>query len=405
MTQILDIDLVIVGGGIAGSALACALDGSGLKVLLLEAGCLQAEPLVNRSVKDFDPRVSALTHGSQAFFEKLGVWSNIVGKRVSPYTSMHVFDGEGRGEITFQSEEVGAECLGHIVENRVIIHALQQRLSFSSNVRLLENVSIEAIANSERGYRLTGNDSIVIDTKLLVGADGANSFVRRSLDFKTHEWDYDHHAIVCTVATTQSHKRRAWQSFTEHGPLAFLPLNHEPEESVYYSSIVWSVDPDEASRLLGLDDDDFKSDLSFGIEHLLGDVVEVSQRFSFPLRQRHAVNYTKKSVALVGDAAHTIHPLAGQGINLGLKDVMALAEEILSAEKSNRAIDDKAVLKRFERRRKGDNLSMMAVMEGFKRLYGQQDLLTRFVRNHGMRTIDAIGPVKNQIVKQAMGIR
>lgn len=403
MTQNIKFDVVIVGGGIAGSALACALDNKNLSVLLLEANQLIEQPGLEYSVSGFDPRVSALTAASENFLNDLSVWPSIIAQRTGSFNAMHVFDGEGTGKIEFSAADIHQEHLGHIVENRHIVYALQQRLSFSANVKVLEGVKITHIAASELGYRLECDGSSVIEASLLVGADGANSYVRKSCGFSTREWDYEHNAIVCTVETQSSHQLTAWQSFTQYGPLAFLPLASE-NGKCNFSSIVWSLEPEEAERILALDDTEMMKVLTHAIEAKCGKVLNVSRRFSFPLRQRHAINYSKQSVVLVGDAAHTIHPLAGQGINLGLKDVKALSEEIIKATQANLSVNDVTILKRYERRRKGDNLAMMAAMEGFKRLYSRKDLLTKLIRNRGMDQMNALSPLKNRIIKQAMGI-
>ena len=409
MSNILEFDIVIVGGGIAGSALACALDNSSLKVLVLEGAA--PAPLIEPcfdSAQDFDARVSALTLASQNFLQDLGVWSAIDKQRLAAFRNMFVFDGEGTGTISFAADEVGTKQLGHIVENRVIVSSLQQKLQFSTNVKLMHQAKVESLSRSEQGYRLqlaaSDERSKQITCKLLVGADGANSFVRHQCEFKTREWNYGHHAIVCTVETSQAHQNTAWQSFTEFGPLALLPLSSNKAEQ-HFASIVWSVEPEEADRLLALDDKAFSQALSQGIEYKCGEVIEMSKRFSFPLRQRHARNYSKPHVVLVGDAAHTIHPLAGQGINLGLKDVAVLSEELLKAVANGNEISDKLLLKRYERRRKPDNLAMMAIMEGFRRLYGEQSsMLLRLLRNRGMDSIDTLKPLKNKIIQQAMGL-
>ncbi|NRA41247.1 MAG: UbiH/UbiF/VisC/COQ6 family ubiquinone biosynthesis hydroxylase, partial [Pseudomonadales bacterium] len=328
MNNHLSYDIVIIGAGIAGSALACKLDGSALKVLLIEAGNATAVSLAaSDSVDDFDPRVSALTQASQAFLQNIGVWPAMLQQRVTAFQHMHVFDGEGSGQISFSAADVAAEQLGHIVENRVIVSSLQQKLQFSTNVRLQHNARINHMARCEKGYRLTMEDGAQIETHLLVAADGANSWVRQQAQFKTREWDYQQKAIVCTVSCDSSHQHTAWQCFTEHGPLAFLPLQDQQTDGHFYASIVWSLDTAAAEQMMQLGETEFMQALTTGIEQRCGNVTSVSQRFCFPLRQRHAINYTKPHLALIGDAAHTIHPLAGQGINLGIKDAAVLAEE------------------------------------------------------------------------------
>jgi 2-octaprenylphenol hydroxylase len=219
----------------------------------------------------------------------------------------------------------------------------------------------------------------------------------------TREWDYDQQAIVCTVQTSQSHRFTAWQRFSMTGPLAFLPLLPE-SGSEHFCSIVWSQDTDEARRLMALGDTEFAAELEQAIERELGSVQAVSKRFAFPLRQRHAKDYIAPGFALVGDAAHTIHPLAGQGANLGFGDVRTLLDELSRARKAGLGPADELVLARYQRRRKGENLTMMAAMEGFKQLFGRDELPVRWLRNTGLRWLNQLGPVKNRIAAEAMGL-
>ena len=223
---------------------------------------------------------------------------------------------------------------------------------------------------------------------------------------ETREWNYGHDAIVTTVRTEQPHQYTAWQRFLPTGPLAFLPLQTggDDSKSAHYSSIVWSVKSELTSELMALDDAQFAQQLAAAFEQRLGEVEQVAQRFSFPLRQRHAVNYVQPGIALLGDAAHTIHPLAGQGVNLGFLDVCAMRDEILRACRRQLPLNDVSILKRYQRARKSHNLSMMGVMEGFKRLFGANHLPTRWMRNEGMRTLNNLPMLKNAVVKQAMGL-
>jgi len=237
---------------------------------------------------------------------------------------------------------------------------------------------------------------------LLVAADGALSRVREMMDFQTREWDYGHRAIVTTVQVEQPHGSTAWQRFLPSGPLALLPL--PGDEGQHLCSIVWSLQEHLVDDLLALDEAAFCAALEQASERRLGTVLGSSPRFAFPLRQRHAVDYVQPGVALVADAAHTIHPLAGQGINLGLQDVAALAEEILTGCARGANPGQLAVLRRYQRRRKGENLAMMAAMDGFKQLFEQQALPLRWLRNVGMRGVDQLPPVKQQLMRHAMGL-
>jgi 2-octaprenylphenol hydroxylase len=245
-------------------------------------------------------------------------------------------------------------------------------------------------------------DGATLHAKLVVAADGALSRVRKMMDFQSREWDYGHRAIVATIETEYTHEATAWQRFLPSGPLALLPL--PGNDSHHYCSIVWSLQEHLVDDLLGLGDDAFRAELTRASERRLGNILGSSPRFAFPLRQRHAVDYVQSGVALVGDAAHTIHPLAGQGINLGLQDVAVLAEEIIAGHHCAVSPGQLELLRRYQRRRKGENLLMMSAMDGFKRLFEQDSLPLRWLRNAGMRSVDQMLPLKRQLIRHAMGL-
>lgn len=408
MADVASVDIVIVGAGIAGASLALALSGQGLRVALVEARSLQAPALpATAGVDDFDLRVSALTPRSRQFLESLGAWEAIADYRFCTYRHMTVWDSQGTGQIEFDESDVGGAALGHIVENRVIVGALVAQLQNARDIFLYEGSGLSACERvddepNQSGMRVTLEDETVIDAQLVVAADGALSRVREAMSFETREWDYGHHALVATVAVAESHQHTAWQSFSPEGPLALLPLYEEGDHALV--SIVWSQNEDEAQALLALDDAAFCSALSRACEQRLGAILGCSKRAAFPLRQRHAVDYVQPGVALVGDAAHTIHPLAGQGINLGLADVAALAQIVKEARGRGENLGDVSVLHRYQRLRKGDNLLMMAAMDGFKRLFEQPALPIRWLRNTGMRALDSLVPIKAQIMRHAMGL-
>ncbi|WP_299197314.1 UbiH/UbiF/VisC/COQ6 family ubiquinone biosynthesis hydroxylase [uncultured Amphritea sp.] len=405
MTQHNETDLVIVGAGMVGLTLAALLAGSGLRIRVLESR--EIDPANAREWEQsqrengYDPRVSALTVASQQVLTVAGVWSQITEMRAMPYRAMDVWDGEGTGKIRFDCAELHEPCLGHIVENRVTQTALLQQILSQDNCELSVGVQLTELSepDSDGNRMLTLNNGEVLKARCVVAADGALSNTRKMAGIGMWEWDYGHHAIVTTVTTAQPNRATCWQRFTEDGPLAFLPL-----PDAHLSSIVWSTSPDHAKTLMELDDETFCQALERAFEGRLGAVTHTDQRFVFPLRQRHAKQYVKAGFAAIGDAAHTIHPLAGQGVNLGLMDAAALAETILDGLAEGMNWHSEYHLRRFQRSRQSENLQMAATMEGFKRLFNTRNPLPRLLRNTGMSLMNSLSPVKNHIVQQAMGL-
>jgi 2-octaprenylphenol hydroxylase len=391
-------DLLIVGAGMVGSALALALQGSGLNIIVVDGGPLSVKPFDN--LAPFEPRVSALSAASQRILQRLNVWDGIASRRASPYGEMQVWDGSGTGQIHFSAASVHADVLGHIVENRVVQDALLDRLH-DCDVGLLANARLEQMRRSGDDWLLTLADGRQLRAPLVVAADGANSAVRKLTGTATREWDYLHHAIVTSVRTEHSHHKTAWQRFTDNGPLAFLPLERAGE---HWCSIVWSVTPKEAERLTALDDEIFCRELEQAFEGRLGPVMAADSRLCVPLRQRHAKRYVAEGLALIGDAAHTIHPLAGQGVNLGFLDAAVLAEVLLHAAERGERLADIRVLSRFERRRMPHNLALMAAMEGFERLFQADQLHLRWLRNTGLKLVNQMPEAKATFVRQALGL-
>ena len=392
-------DLLIVGAGMVGSALALALKNSGLNILLLDGSPLSVKPFTAQA--PFEPRVSALSAASQRILERLGAWEGITQRRVSPYSHMHVWDGSGTGQIHFSAASVHAEVLGHIVENRVVQDALLECVQ-GADIEMLANARLEQMRRSGDDWLLTLADGRTLRAPLVIAADGANSAVRRLTGCETREWDYQHHAIVTSVRCAQAHQRTAWQRFTDNGPLAFLPLEREGERD--WCSIVWSTTPEEAEQLMGLEDEAFCRALELAFEGRLGAVLSADPRVCVPLRQRHAKHYVAEGLALIGDAAHTIHPLAGQGVNLGFLDAAVLADVLLHAQDRGERLADVRVLSRYERRRMPHNLALMAAMEGFERLFQSDSLTARLVRNTGLKWVDKMPEAKALFVRQALGL-
>jgi len=409
--QINEFDIVIAGAGMVGASLACLLAESSLRIALIDRNPL-AQSKGNDSPEirsdKFDPRVSAISQASQQLFRQLGVWEDMKAARVCNYSAMEVWDAEGTGSIEFSAAEINKTELGSIVENSIIIAALHKRIAQLENVFPITPFSIESFERIERDagsiVKLNADDGQAIRAPLVIAADGANSKLRALANFECREWDYEQHALVTTVRTALPHNNTALQRFMETGPLAFLPLRaSEENDAQHFCSIVWSMLPDQAERAMSLSEGEFNAELAAALESKLGAIEWSDKRFVFPLRQRHALDYVKESIVLVGDAAHTIHPLAGQGVNLGLLDAKALAEELQRGIEVGRSVADPTVLLRYQRRRKGSNLSMMWLMEGFKQIFAQQDLSIRWLRNIGMNAADKMTPIKNQMIRKAMG--
>ncbi|WP_067516269.1 FAD-dependent oxidoreductase [Endozoicomonas ascidiicola] len=392
-------DVIIVGGGMVGASLALALDNSGLQIALIDQQSLQPERLSHES--PWEPRVSALTETSIQFFRQLHAWEAMVAQRVCPYNYMDVWDGEGTGSIQFDASSLTQDSLGYIVENKVIRNGLLQQLS-DSGIHCFEQQPRLEYQLSGQGGSVTLVDGQTLQAPLLVAADGAESHLRRLSGIPSNQKDYKHHAIVTTVETELDHGSTARQVFLDTGPLAFLPL--PDREGKHYCSIVWSLIPSEADRIEQLNDEDFCQELQRAIESRLGAVLCADQRLRFPLRQRHARQYHRQGVVLVGDAAHTIHPLAGQGVNLGLMDAMVLAEEITRAVHREDDWFAAHILDRYQRRRKAPNTSMMAAMSGFQNLFGSDDIGVRWLRNTGLKVTNRLPVLKSLLIQQANGL-
>lgn len=399
-----DYDLVIVGAGLVGATLAGTLASKAvsrrLRIAIIEAG----SELPRYAGNQFDPRVVALTPASEHVLQRINAWDSILQARACAYRDMHVWDGEGTAAIHFSSADVRQDYLGHIVENSVAVHAVRQHLLPHDHIDWLQPVSVVDVKSPEQRcakVRVTLNTGEVLLTDLLIAADGAQSQVRQLAGFATREWDYEQGAIVTTVRTEQAHQHTAWQRFMHTGPLAFLPLQDGGD--AHHCSIVWSADNALADELMLLDDVAFRQRLGLAFEHRLGRIEHCAERFCIPLRQRHAQQYIQPGIALVGDAAHNIHPLAGQGVNLGLLDVSALAAEIERALIRDIPLADFSILRRYQRQRLANNLAMMSAMEGFKRLFGSRSLATLLVRNIGVQQFDSVPLLKNYLVKQVMG--
>ncbi len=386
-------DLLIVGGGMVGSALGCAVADMGLDVCILEA----REPSRSWPAEEVDIRVSALTRATQQILQNLKVWPRMTRMRVSPYQRMAVWDQGGNGRIHFSAAEIGEPDLGHIVENRVMQLALWERLESLPNVTVKCPARVADLQLGdlpevllESGERLAA--------RLVVAADGRDSQIRQMAGIGTQGWEYDQHAIVATITPERFHHDTAYQRFMKTGPLALLPIDDGR------CSIVWSTSPDQAAELMALDDEEFCRRLTQASESILGEIQSIGPRGVFPLRLANAQTYIQPGLALIGDAAHAMHPLAGQGVNLGLMDAMTLADVLNDARLAGRSLGSMSTLRRYERARKGANLAMLGAMDGFKRLFSNDVLPLKLARNLGLSLVDRSGFLKHQMMRRAMGL-
>lgn len=386
-------DILIVGGGMVGAALACACLGKGWRIALVET----REPRRTWPPGEIDLRVSALNRASQRILKRLGVWSRLLELGVSPYREMRVWDAITGGGIHFDSAELGEPDLGHIVENRATQLALWERLEETEEVTLLCPAEMDGVELTTDAARLDLKDGRRIDARLLVGADGRDSRVRGRVGIAARGWLYDQRAIVANVGLREWHRETAWQRFLPTGPLAFLPLRDGR------CSIVWSATEARAETLLGLDEAGFRSALAQASDGRLGPIGAIGPRAGFGLRLQHAEHYVKPRLALIGDAAHSLHPLAGQGVNLGFLDAAALAAALDEARDKQRDPGGLWALRRYERARRGDNLLMITAMDGFKRLFSNASPPLAVLRGTVLSLVDRLGPLKQLFMRHALG--
>jgi len=407
-----DFDVIIVGGGMVGCVLACMLASNAetehLGIAIVEATETELEVYPNQ----FDARVVAVSNTSQQILSSLDVWPDVVKQRQCAYKEMFVWDGEGTANIQFSCHDIREAQLGFIVENNVILRALFEKIESLKQITIIRPARVKDIELSSIDGAQTQN--VILEYKsaihgiqagLVVAADGARSAVRKIINIPTKEWDYGHDAIVTTIETELEHKQTAWQRFTASGPIAMLPLSDDLDASKKqnFCSLVWSAEAELASKLMEMNDATFCESLARAFEYKLGRIKHADKRYAISLRQRHAETYIRPGVALVGDAAHTVHPLAGQGVNLGIYDVRALSHEIARSQVRNFSISDFSILQRYERARQSHNLLAMATMEGFKRLFAAEQPAATLLRNVGMRFFNQQNWLKKKLMLLASG--
>jgi len=385
------VDLIIVGGGMVGLAAACALKDSGMRVVVVE----RAEPAVRKSL-DRDCRVSAIVLGNVRILQGMGVWDHIAD--TGPMHSMRIWDDQQAGGIRFDASEINEEALGYLVENSKLQAGLLKVFHQHDSLEYCCPAAIESVTWHAEHVEVTLDDGRGFSTPLIVGADGAHSWLRSQAEIGVYSCDYGQKGIVATVRPQMNHHGVAYQRFLPTGPLAMLPMSDG------LCSIVWSAEDAEADRLMALDDLAFLEDLNLTFGPVLGRLEEVGDRAAFPLVARLARHLVRPRLALIGDAAHTIHPLAGLGVNLGLRDAMVLAQEIVDARRFKEDWGEMDVLNRYMKQRLPDVLSILGSMGAFHELFTHNFPGLPELRGLGMRLVGNSGPIKQLLMKNSTGL-
>jgi 2-octaprenylphenol hydroxylase len=387
MTQICEI--AIVGGGIVGLTASLAMAKRGFSVAVVDGTSLEASD----TATIVDPRVYAINHASQTLLEQLAVWQKVPLQRLSPYQHMHVWDAISQGSIDFDARMIAAKDLGHIVEESILKNALLEEIKEQPNITLFSDSRIEKL-EQQQGDMVIASEKENWQAKLLMVADGANSVCRNLLKIPLTTWSYHQEAIVALVNTEKAHQQTAYQVFNSDGSLAFLPLAKEN-----LCSIVWSTSQVRAKRLVSLLAEEFNQELTEAFSHKLGQLKIHGPRYCFPLFMRHARQYASRNWLLLGDAAHTIHPLAGLGLNVGLADVNTWIQ-CLNNSKNN--ITQKA-LNSYQRQRKYAVWQTIAAMEGLKMIFANPLPPVARIRGLGLRFCDNFTLLKKFFIQQAAG--
>lgn len=389
-------DVIISGAGVVGMVLGGLLAQHDLSVLLIEATAnIQTES------DDIDPRTLAITPASKQILHDIGVWQVLAQEdhRVGQFEQIHVWDEAGSGRIEFNANDSIEKALGYIIENSVLHKALHQVVSSKAALTLYQPATINSIELNDDQVAVALEDGRRLKSLLLVAADGQRSAVREQVGIAYTSESYDQTAIAGVIKTAQIHSQVARQRFLNNGILALLPLWDE-----HHCGFVWSTDQPQAQLLLSMSETEFCKEITLASEAVIGEVQQSLSRQGFPLSSAQAAQYCQHRLALVGDAAHSVHPLAGQGVNLGIMDAAVLAEEIIALHQQHRDYGQHIYLRRYERRRRDENIIMMNVFSGFKQLFESSQFPIPLLRNSGMSLLDKVIPLKRWIMNRAMGL-
>jgi 2-octaprenyl-6-methoxyphenol hydroxylase len=388
--------VLIVGGGMGGLTLAAALGTAGVETVIVDR-----ESEAARTADPYDVRTTALSYGTRLLLEGAGIWPKLA-PYASPICDIRIADGRAPVFLHYDHREVGDEPFGHIVENRLIRAGQFERLAELPSVTSITGIGVEAIERAPGIATAQLSDGRTIMAELVVGADGRGSFVRRSAGIETVTWRYRQKAIACTIAHELPHNGLAVEHFMPSGPFAVLPMT-DGEDGAHRSSIVWTERLDLADRFAALPEADFNAELQARVGDWLGAVRLIGRRHVYPLGVLHAREYVAERLALISEAAHAIHPIAGQGLNMGMRDVAALTEIVADAARLGLDVGAEAGLARYQRWRRFDNVTLVAVTDGLNRLFSNAVPPVQMARDLGLEAVGRLPPVKKFFMRHAMG--
>ena len=403
-----DFDLIIIGGGLVGASLACALAESSLRIAIIEAFPFKSDDSEYQPA--FDARSVALSYTSKQVFEGMGLWSSINKLGVAPIKKIHISDRGHAGITRLNAEDENVEALGYVVETRVIGKALFEALNKQNNVTLIAPAKLKNFdlgLDSASVIIESGNENDVkektLSAKLLVAADGGDSVVRRLSGVRIKQRNYEQSAVIANVATDQAHINRAFERFTDDGPLALLPMAATESEANRYS-LVWTVNSAAQEDMMSWDDETFLIKLKERFGERAGHFLNVSKRHVYPLSLMRAKEHVRERLAIIGNAAHSLHPVAGQGFNLGLRDVAALSEVIIDAVRNgNKDIGLLTTLQTYADWRRRDHIQTAMATDSLVRIFSNNFLPLAALRNLGLLVVDVVPPLKKVFARHAMG--